>query len=172
MPDRFPARLALEVEAWVRDGLITSQQATRIAARYPPSAGWFGRPMALFSLLGAALIAAGLALVVAHNWDELHRWVKLGGLVVLMLGAHGGGLALRARGRRALGEGLLLLGGALFLLGIALVGQIYHLSGRTSDMLLLWWALLVSAGYALPSLGVLTLAALGATAWFVALITD
>src|SRR5918996_1537021 len=102
MVDRFASRLVSEVQAWVRDGLITAQQASRILARYPASAAWFTRPIALFSLVGVAL-------VVAHNWAEIHRWAKLGGVIVLMLGAHAGGLALRDQGRRNLGDGLVLL---------------------------------------------------------------
>jgi hypothetical protein len=49
MADRFAARLAREVETWVRDGLITAPQASRIVARYPPSAPWFTRPVSLIA---------------------------------------------------------------------------------------------------------------------------
>ena len=172
MVDRFASRLVSEVQAWVRDGLITAQQASRILARYPASAAWFTRPIALFSLVGGALVAAGIALVVAHNWAEIHRWAKLGGVIVLMLGAHAGGLALRDQGRRNLGDGLVLLGGALLLVGIALVGQIYQLSGRLTDTVLLWWALLLPGGYALPSAGLLALAYTGAGVWFLLTLAD
>lgn len=172
MADRFAARLAVEAETWVRAGLVTAQQAAAIVARYPPSAAWFTRPVALFSLVGGGLSAAGVALVVAHNWADIHRWVKLGGLALLMLAAHAGGLALHARGRRHLGDGLLLLGGALLLVGIALVGQVYHLSGRASDPVLLWWALLLPAGYALPSSAVVALAYTGTAAWFLLALGD
>lgn len=172
MADRFARRLAAEVETWVRDGLVSAEQAARIVARYPPSAAWYARPAALFALVGGALVAAGIALVVAHNWAEIHRWVKLAGLIALMLGSHGGGLALRERDRRALGDGILLLGGALLLVGIALVGQIYHLSGRTSDTVLLWWALLLPAGYALPSGAVLGLGYAGVEGWFLLALAD
>ena len=83
MADRFATRLAAEVRNWVRDNLISAGQGERILARYPAGAAWFSRPIILFSLIGGALIAGGIALVVAHNWEGIHRWVKLGGVVGL-----------------------------------------------------------------------------------------
>jgi Predicted membrane protein (DUF2157) len=56
--------------------------------------------------------------------------VKLGANVVVLLAAYGGGLALRSRGYGRTGEGLFVLGGGLWLVGIALIGQLYNLSGR------------------------------------------
>ncbi|MBI3824948.1 MAG: DUF2157 domain-containing protein [Candidatus Rokubacteria bacterium] len=163
----FPGRLATEAERWVRDGLLSADQARAIVARYPAGASWRNRPMAAFSLLGGALIAAAIALVIAHNWDGIHRLVKVGALVALMLAAHGGGLALRKRGGDRLGEGILLIGGALLMVGIALVGQIYNLHGRPSDAVLMWWVLLLPAAYTLPSVALIVLGYGAATTWYV-----
>jgi uncharacterized membrane protein len=164
--DRFATRLAAEVRNWVRDNLISAAQGERILAGYPSGAAWFSRPIVLFSLIGGALIAAGIALVVAHNWEGIHRWVKLGGVVVLMGIAHWSGLALRDRDHPKLGEGLLVIGGSLLIIGIALIGQIYNLSGHPSDPWLLWWVLLLPAAYVLPSMALGGLAYLGVAAWF------
>lgn len=172
MPDRFATRLAAEVQRWVREDLLSAQQAERILARYPAHPSWFSRPIVLFSLIGGALIAAGIALVVAHNWEQIHRWGKLGGLVALMGTAHLGGLALRDRDYPRIGEGLLVIGGGLLLVGIALIGQIYNLSGRPSDPILLWWALLLPTAYALPSLALGGLAYLGVATWYLLAIWD
>ncbi|MBI2158075.1 MAG: DUF2157 domain-containing protein, partial [Candidatus Rokubacteria bacterium] len=133
MADRFGSRLRVEAERWVRDGLLTSAQAERIVARHPASPAWFTRPIAIFSILGGALIAAAIALFVAHNWHEIPRGAKLGGVIVLLLAAHLSGLALRARGYPKAGDGVLVVGGSLLMVGIALIGQIYNLSGRESD---------------------------------------
>jgi len=164
--DRFAPRLAAEVRHWVGDNLISAAQGEQILARYPADAAWFSRPIVLFSLIGGALIASGIALVVAHNWEGIHRWVKLGGVVVLMGIAHWSGLALRDRDHPRLGEGLLVIGGSLLLIGIALIGQIYNLSGHPSDPWLLWWVLLLPAAYALPSMALGGLGFLGVAAWF------
>lgn len=172
MADRFAARLAVEVRSWVRENLISAAQGEQILALYPARATWFSRPIVLFSLIGGALIAAGVTLVVAHNWEGIHRWVKLGGVALLMALAHLGGLALRDSEHPRLAEGLFLIGGSLLLVGIALVGQIYNLSSHPSDAVLLWWALLLPAAYALPSMALGVLGFLGGTIWYAMSIAD
>jgi len=170
--NRFADRLRVEVGGWVRAGLLRPEQAARIVERYPISSPWFSRPAAIFSLLGGALIAGAVALLVAHNWPGIPRWSKLSGLIALLIAAYTGGIALRERDRARLGEGLFVLGGSLFLVGIALVGQLYNLHGRTADALLLWWLLLLPAGYVLPSIALLVLGWGGAAAWYGALLLD
>jgi uncharacterized membrane protein len=172
MAPSFAHRLRDEAQHWVREGLVSAQQAEAILARYPASAAWFTRPIAIFSVLGGVLLVCAAALIVAHNWQEIPRWGKLGGVAALMLAAHAGGLGLRARGGEKLAGGLFVLGGGLLLVGIGLVGQLYNLSGRQSDAILLWWVLLVSAGYALPSVALVVLGWLGACAWYVTLLFD
>jgi uncharacterized membrane protein len=172
MAPSFAHRLRDEAPRWVRDGVISAQQAEAILARYPASAAWFSRPIGIFSLLGGALLVAAAALLVAHNWHEIPRWIKLGGLVALMLAAYAACLGVRARGYDKLAAGLFLLGGGLVLVGIALIGQIYNLSGRQSDAVLLWWVLILPAGYLLPSIPVVVLGWLGASAWYVLLLLD
>src|SRR5262249_33903451 len=90
----------------------------------------------------------------------------------LMLAAHWGGLRVRDRGYVAIGEGLAVIGGATLLLGIALIGQIYHLSRRPADAVELWWLLPLPAAFALPSLAVGALAYAGIVVWFIMQATD
>jgi hypothetical protein len=168
----FTRRLRQETPGWIRDGVVTAQQADAILARYPESGHWFQRPIAIFSILGGALVILAVALVIAHNWQEIPRWAKLAGLLALLLGAYTGGLVIRARGYGLVGEGLFVLGGGLFLLGIALIGQLYNLAGRESDAVLLWWALLMPAAYALPSIALVVLAWCGASVWFCMFVLD
>jgi uncharacterized membrane protein len=172
MAQSFARRLREETAHWVRDGLVSAQQAEAIVARYSDSGPWYSRPITIFSLLGGALLAGSVALIVAHNWAEIPRWAKLGGAVALLLAAHAGGLVLRARDYGKTGEGLFVLGGGLLLVGISLVGQLYNLTGRPSDAILLWWALLLPAAYALPSMALVGLAWVGASVWFGLLIYD
>jgi uncharacterized membrane protein len=168
----FTRRLRQETPNWVRDGVVTAPQAEAILARYPESGRWFQRPIAIFSILGGALVILAVALVIAHNWQQIPRWAKLAGVLTLLLGAYAGGLVLRARGHGLLGEGLFVLGGGLFLVGIALIGQLYNLAGRESDAVLLWWALLMPAAYALPSIALVVLGWCGASVWFCMFVLD
>jgi uncharacterized membrane protein len=168
----FTRRLRQETPGWVHDGVVSAQQAEAILARYPESGRWFQRPIAIFSVLGGALVALAVALVIAHNWQEIPRWAKLAGVLTLLLGAYAGGLLLRARGHGLLGEGLFVLGGGLLLTGIALIGQLYNLAGRESDAVLLWWALLMPAAYVLPSIALIALGWCGASVWFCMFVLD
>ena len=172
MAPSFTRRLRQETPSWVRDGVVTAQQAETILARYPESGRWFQRPIVVFSVLGGALVVLAVALLVAHNWHEIPRWAKLAGVLTLLLGAHAGGLVLRARGHGLMGEGLFVLGGGLFVVGIALLGQIYNLAGGESDAVLLWWALLLPAAYVLPSIALIALGWLGASVWFWMFVLD
>src|SRR5882672_2233701 len=171
MAQSFARRLRVETPRWVRDGLVSAQQAERILAHYPATVSWFSRPIAVFTIIGGALLVGAVALLVAHNWHDIDRWVKLIGLVILLLAAYAGGLALRNGGYGRTGEGLFVLGGGLWLVGIALIGQLFNLSGRPADAVLLWWALLLPAGYALPSITLIVMGWLGAMVlyWMVAI---
>jgi uncharacterized membrane protein len=172
MAESFGHRLRIETQRWVRDGLVSAEQAEAILARYRHTAPWFARPITIFSVIGGALLAGAAALVIAHHWHEIPRWARLGGVVTLILAAHGGGLTLRTRGYGSLGEGLLVMGGGLLLVGVALVGQLYNLTGPPSDALLLWWVLLLPAAYALPAISLAVLAWAGAGAWYAVLAFD
>jgi uncharacterized membrane protein len=169
MAESFGYRLRIETQRWVRDGLVSVEQAEAILARYRHTARWFARPITIFSVLGGVLLAGAAALVIAHHWHEIPRWARVGGVVTLILAAHISGLTLRTRGYGSLGEGLFVMGGGLLLVGVALVGQLYNLTGPPSDALLLWWVLLLPAAYALPAIWLAVLAWAGAAAWYAVL---
>jgi len=101
--------------------------------------------------LGGGLLLAGLILVVAENWEALHRSLKLGGWALLQLAfllcAHQLG---RARpGRPALAEAMSFVSGGWMLAGIALVSQIYQLDSRPPNGIWLWLALVLPAAWLL-----------------------
>lgn len=141
----------------IRDaGLITDEQQRQINEHFKLKED-SNRFLAIISFVGAILVAAGIILLIASNWEEIPRGVKLAAGLVLMLGAHGAGWWLREKpiaasdGERSVvgrvrglfpktGEALHLAGSLLFLGNIALVGQIYHLVSRPPNAILLWWA--------------------------------
>ncbi|MSU71171.1 MAG: DUF2157 domain-containing protein [Opitutus sp.] len=139
----FESRLRKESPRWVAAGVISPEQAERLRALHPEADGAAAsRFLTIISLLGAVLCVVGLALIISANWQAIHRWVKIGGLVVLLAGAHAGGYWLKFQ--RAdfpkLGEAFIMAGCVLFLLGIALVSQIFHLGGRAGNAVLVWAA--------------------------------
>ncbi len=132
--------------------LISDEQQQKIVAHFKLNEE-SNRFLVIVSFVGSLLVASGIALLIAANWEEIPRGVKLAVGFSLMLGAHGLGWWLReVHGQyRKSGEALQLLGSCLFLANIALVGQIYHLSSRPPNAILLWWAGLAALPWLLRS---------------------
>jgi uncharacterized membrane protein len=148
-------------------GLITGEQRDRIVAQFQLKEE-SNRFLVVVSFLGAILVGAGIILLIAAHWDDIPRGVKLAGGLALMLGAHGAGWWLR-EGRKDypnVGEALHFAGSLLFLGNIALVGQIYHLSSRPPNALLLWWVGMAALPWLLRSAAQFTLFLLAFGVWF------
>jgi uncharacterized membrane protein len=148
-------------------GLITAEQRQKIIEHFKLKED-SNRFLVIISFVGAVLVAAGIALLIASNWEEIPHGVKIAAGLALMLGAHGFGWWLReVRGEyRKCGEALHLLGSCLFLANIALVGQIYHLSSRPPNAILLWWAGIAALPWLLRSKASHVLALLAFGLWF------
>lgn len=133
-------------------GLITAEQRDKIIAHFKLKDEG-GRFLVIVSFIGAVLVAAGIALLIAAHWNEIPRGVKMVCGLGLMLGAHGGGWWLRdaRKNRPKTGEALHFGGSLLWLANIALVGQIYHLSSRPGNAFLLWWLGLAALPWLLRS---------------------
>ena len=125
----------------IRDaGLITDEQRQKIVEHFQLKEDG-NKFLAIISIIGAALVICGIVLLISANWNEIPRGAKIGGGLLLMLGAHAGGWWLREVRRKypKTGEALHLIGSGLFLGNIALIGQIYHISTREPNAFLLWW---------------------------------
>ena len=126
---------------WVSSGLIDESQRAAILQRHPMTEGGHSRFVAVLSTVGALLLVVGISLIVKANWKELSDWTKIGGLVALMVGAYAAGWKLKVVDGRypKTGDAAFMVGAILFLLGIALVSQIFHLNARPSTGVLVWW---------------------------------
>jgi uncharacterized membrane protein len=139
-------------------GLVTDGQRQKIIEHFQLQEDGGGKFLAIVSIIGAVLIAAGITLLIAAHWNEIPRGVKIATGLLLMLGFHAGGWWLREgggdasspassatgasqlRGKyRKTGEALHLIGSCLFLANIALIGQIYNIVSRPPNAFLLWW---------------------------------
>jgi hypothetical protein len=101
--------------------------------------------------LGGGLLLAGLILIVAEDWEALHRSLKLGGWALLQLALLFCAYQLsRAWPERpALAEALSFVAGGWMLGGIALVSQIYQLDSRPPNGIWLWLVLALPAAWLL-----------------------
>jgi uncharacterized membrane protein len=148
-------------------GLVTDEQRQNIIAHFGLKEEG-GKFLAILSMIGAALVTAGIILLISANWDEIPRGVKIATGVALMLGAHGAGWWLReVRGDyRKTGEALHCVGAGLFLGNIALLGQIYHLVSRPPNAILLWWTGIAALPWILRSKALHIISLLAFGLWF------
>jgi uncharacterized membrane protein len=129
-------RLERQVQRWLEADIIDATTAERIIAHERRAS----RPVLLLAIggLGAFTIGVGLISVIAANWGDIPRLVKLLAMLGLF-GANAYGLVW-ARGRQHcwITDALALGYFALALASIALVGQTYQLRGEPYQALLLW----------------------------------
>ncbi len=133
-----------QAEKWVEKDLITASQAERILAEYPEKQILPMTFQRTFSALGVILIAIGVLLVLAHNWDALSRGVRLTSVVVLLLLSQGATLATMhiekfARYREGMSLVLSLMVGA----ALILTGQTFYLGVDTSWLFGVWMVLIL-----------------------------
>lgn len=139
----FKQELAKEIKEWIEKDLISSDQGQSIGELYdidlvPNKSQSLGYKVLV--ALGYLFIGIAFILLIGANWDEMPRFVRMSGLVVLTLG-----IQLYAIRRFFLGElskakGLFFLGGLLYGASIILIAQIYHLGEHMPDGVF-WWAL-------------------------------
>ena len=126
------------VNTWIEDNLITQEQGDGILAKYPASST---SPAAMtFSIIGGMLCILGVILLVSANWQSIPREVKLGALLGLLtastlLGTEGS----RRKWHPAIPEISYLFAAVLPLIGLALVSQIFNLSGSGFALILTWF---------------------------------
>ena len=129
-------RLERQVQRWQEAGIIDATIAERIIAHERRAS----RPVLLLAIggLGAFTIGVGLISVVAANWGDIPRLVKLLAMLGLF-GANAYGLVwARSQPYRWVTDALALGYFVLTLASIALVGQTYQLGGEPYQALLLW----------------------------------
>jgi uncharacterized membrane protein len=161
-------------------GLITDEQRQKIVEHFQLKEDSGGNFLAIVSIVGAVLIAAGITLLIAAHWNDIPRGVKIATGLLLMLGFHAGGWWLstlrsspatedgrEVQGKyRKTGEALHWIGSCLFLANIALVGQIYNIVSRPPNAFLLWWIGIAALPWLLRSKAQHVLLLLAFGIWF------
>lgn len=133
-----------EAAKWVDKEYITHAQAEKILAEYPEKQILPMTFQRTFSALGAILIAIGVLLVLAHNWDALSRGIRLTSVISLLLLSQGATLATMhierfARYRESMALVLSLMVGA----SLILMGQTFYLGIDTSWLFGVWMVLVL-----------------------------
>lgn len=161
--------LARETRSWVEDGVIDQSQGEAICGRYGidyhhPDQSSFGH--AVLVVLGYLFIGLSLLTLIGANWDEIPRWLRTAGLVLLVLVVNLRGWFNFRAGNQSAATGWFFLGALFYGSAIMLIAQIYHLGEHFPDGIL-WWALGVLPIALLTGSGLLTLLMLAlAYVWF------
>jgi len=151
----YRGRLSRDLARWVDKGIIEPAQAEAIMKDYgeQPQTFSLGR---VLSILAALLVGAAVLLLVASNWDAIPRLLRVSGMIALIWALHLGAAACLSRGQTALAPAMLVLGTITFGGAIALVGQMYHISGDQLSMVFVWFVMccVSAAGFRAGSLTV------------------
>ncbi|MFT4883593.1 MAG: putative membrane protein [Natronomonas sp.] len=146
-----PDALQDEVDEWVREGIITDEQAEEILARYEGADRRWPRIVLALSLVGAVLVFAGIALFLATNWRDLSRPARAVVLVAAPTLAYVGGVAGYDRNAPRIGHAMCILGAVLVGPSVFLFDSLYALDLAMEWLLFAWLAVMLPTGHALGS---------------------
>ncbi len=137
----FLKKLLAEVVPLQSGGILDETSATRLRA-YCEAGLETGnqdvrRILRLFLvLIAVALVGVGIGLLISHNWDMLPPWARLSMGFGPLLVAMAAGVETLRHDRRAAWRECSALGVALMTAAsIAIVSQLYHLSGTFGDFM-------------------------------------
>jgi uncharacterized membrane protein len=131
--------LRKHIARWQRDGVIDEIIAERLRKDLDDHRSGFGLG-GILAVLGAVLLGAAIISLVAANWEAMPRLFRVGLIISVLWLGYVGGAWRESLGDKRFGQALYLIAAITFGAGIALIGQMYHLSGDVSDAVLLWVA--------------------------------
>lgn len=168
-----------QIEDWEKRGVVDAETARKLredvgASQAVSKNGAQAKPARHFSFFqvvaffAAISIGAAILLFIAANWEAIPRLARAMGAVAIIFAAFvAGALVNRRQGlrMRLVEEACYVVAGAAFMGGVALVGQMYHLSGDIQDTALLYALALGLSGFAVRSLALVAVAGGWITFW-------
>lgn len=163
----YPTRVKRDIARWCEAGLVDQATADALSFDIERNSGSGISLGAVLTMMAAALLAAAVLIFIAANWQDIPRLVRVGMLLALIFTGYVGGAFLKRSGHEAAGEASWLVAAAGFGASMALIAQIYHLSGDEVQAVFVWGTGVAFAAAVLRS-GPLTVGAvLLAGAWMV-----
>ncbi len=159
--------LRSQLSDWVEQGLVSSEAAEALRARYPEPRSR-SRRLAVVALgaLAATLVGSGIILLLAHNWEELSRTARAAiSLVPLAVSLLPAGWTLLMHKGAAWRESVGVFWTFAVGTALALLEQTYHVGGEPEGLMLRWLLLVLPIAYLLRSVCVASLSALGIAIW-------
>ncbi|NLR95918.1 DUF2157 domain-containing protein [Rhizobium sp. P38BS-XIX] len=135
----YRGRLERDLKIWVEKGIVDASSAEAVLREYDSRETSFSAGGVL-TIIAAVLFGLAILLFISANWEAIPRVARLTGLVVMIWAFYFGAAHLLTVGRSILASALLILGTLSFGGAMALVGQMYNLSGDELTMVLIWFA--------------------------------
>jgi len=146
-----------DIERWLAKGLIEADLAQELQQERQNRRFSLSAPT-LIVLMSAFLASAAVITFVAANWQEMGRLVRLTLLAAAILLGYGVGGFASMRKKAPLAEAFYIIGAISYGAAIALVGQMYHLSGDEVDAARIWLIGVAVSAFLLPSRGLALMA--------------
>ncbi|MGN6537495.1 MAG: DUF2157 domain-containing protein [Mesorhizobium sp.] len=163
----YSTRVRQDIARWAENGLIDAATADALARDVEANDRRSLSFGSILAMMAALLFGAAILIFVAANWEAIPRLARVVALFAVILAGYVGGAVVKTRGHPAIGEALWIVAAAAFGGAIALVDQMYHLTGDESSAVLTWCAGTALAAVMLRS-SPLTVAAVGiAVGWLV-----
>ncbi|WP_420411417.1 DUF2157 domain-containing protein [Roseibium sp.] len=160
----YKKRLRDDLEEWVGKGWLSPDGAAAILRDQEQEDGRSKLPMALAGI-GMVCVALALFAFIAANWGLIPKTIKLVGIAVLVIGANLLAAEAAKRGRSGLSDLATGFATLVFVGGMALVGQIFHLPSDWAGGALLVCLGALAAAWLTGSITSLVVAALAAVSW-------
>lgn len=135
----FSIGIKKHIARWQKDGLIDEVTADLLRKDVEKSRVGFGLG-GILAVLGAVLLGAAIISLVAANWEEMPRLVRVALIISVLWLGYAGGAWRASLGDGMFSQALYLIAAMTFGAGIALIGQMYHLSGDAAEATLVWIA--------------------------------
>ncbi len=162
----YRKRLRDDLEAWVRKGWVSADAAASILLEQDQDDGRSRLPMALAGI-GMVCVALALFAFIAANWGAIPKPLKLAGIALLVVCSHAMAALAARKGRSGPADLLTGFATLVFVGGMALVGQIFHLPADWAGGAFLVCLGGLAAAWLTGSITSLVVAAAAAITWLV-----
>jgi uncharacterized membrane protein len=160
----YRQRLEADIARWQAGGVITPTTAAAMRAALPPVVEGVN-VATVVGIVGGLLIGAAALAFIAANWTAIERPYRFAILLAGIAIAYCLGALFNRSGRTVLSDLSAGVGTIVFGAGIALTGQMYHLSGDFAAGLLLLAGGALAAAVLTSSRGALAVALVAACVW-------
>lgn len=143
--------LVREIEQWNKNGLLDPGLGERLLDDHDRRHTGFSLSGVL-AVLAAVLLGAAVIALVAANWEVIARVNRVAMIAALILAGVVAAVIARRKDANWVCDSALLFTLLTYGAGIALIGQMYHISGDERGFLLAWsvGALVVALGFSSP----------------------